>query len=383
MNPLYASMKTSIFSVMSALAAKHGAINLGQGFPDGDGPEDVRRKAADALMDGPNQYAPSPGSPELRRAVAAHYRRFQGLDLDGMSQVVVTSGATEALAVTFLALLSPGDEAVILEPAYDCYAPQITRAGGVPVPVRLSPPEWAITREMLDAAATARTRLVVLCNPHNPAARLYSREELAVIAQWCVDHDIIAVSDEVWEQIVFDGQPFVSLMSLPGMAGRMVKIGSAGKIFSMTGWKVGWVCAAPELAAAIQKAHQFITFATAPNLQAAVAYGLGKEDIYFNMMRTHFQRSRDRLSEGLSEAGYALLPSQGSYFLNLDLAGSGVNEDDETFCLRAVKEAGVAAIPVSAFYRDDPVKTVVRLCFAKKDDTLDRAIEQLAKARRV
>ena len=383
MNAFYASLNSSIFSVMSALAVEHEAINLGQGFPDGQGPEDVRLAAADALMSGSNQYAPSPGLPELRQAVATHYRRFQGLELDGLSQVVVTSGATEALAASFLALLSPGDEAVILEPAYDCYAPQITRAGGVPVPVRLSPPDWSISRAMLDAVATPRTRLIVVCNPHNPAARLYAAEELAVIAQWCVDRDVIAISDEVWEQIVFDGRPFVSMMSLPGMAERTVKIGSAGKIFSMTGWKVGWVCAAPELAAAIQKAHQFITFATAPNLQTAVAYGLGKEDSYFNGMREDFQRSRDRLAAGLGDAGYVLLPSQGSYFINLDLAASGINEDDEAFCLRAVREAGVAAIPVSAFYRDNPVRTVVRLCFAKKDDTLDQAVERLARARRL
>ncbi|MGZ8362423.1 MAG: aminotransferase [Caulobacteraceae bacterium] len=377
MNPLYTAIPTSIFSVMSQLAAEHDAVNLGQGFPDGPGPEDVRAHAAEALMSGSNQYAPSPGTPELRQAVAAHYKRFQGLDLGWKEQVVVTSGATEALAASFLALIAPGDEAVILEPAYDCYAPQIVRAGGVPVPVRLAPPDWAITREMLDAVATPRTRLVVVCNPHNPAARLYTPEELAVIAQWCVDRDVIAVSDEVWEHIVFDGRPFTSLMSLPGMAGRTVKIGSAGKIFSMTGWKIGWVCAPPHLAAAIMKAHQYLTFASAPHLQAAVAYGLAKEDAYFDVMRAGFQRSRDRLADGLRNAGWVVLPSQGSYFLNIDLAASGVNQNDEAFCMAAVKKARVAAIPVSAFYREDPVRTVARLCFAKNDATIDLAVERL------
>jgi N-succinyldiaminopimelate aminotransferase len=373
----------SIFTEMSALAVETGAINLGQGFPDSDGPEDVRAKAAEAVLNGSNQYAPSPGLPELREAVAAHYSRFQGLELDWKSQVVVTSGATEALAAAIMALVSPGDEAVILEPAYDSYGPQVIRAGGAPRYVRLTPPDWTITAEALEAVSTDRTRVVIFCNPQNPAARVYSPEEMAVLAEWCVRRNIVAICDEVWEHIVFDGRRFVSMMSLPGMAERCVKIGSAGKIFSMTGWKIGFVCAAPALAAAVMKAHQYLTFATAPSLQAAVAYGLGKEDAYFDGMRAGFQRSRDRLTGGLQAEGYAVLPSQGTYFLDVDLAASGLNIDDESFCRRAVEEAKIAAIPVSAFYGQDPVRSVIRLCFAKADDTIDAAVERLAKARRL
>jgi aspartate/methionine/tyrosine aminotransferase len=383
MNPFYATLKTSIFSTMSALAVEHGAVNLGQGFPDSPGPEDVRRKAAQAVVDGNNQYPPSPGLPELRQAVAGHYRRFQGLDLDWKSQVIVTSGATEALAASILALLSPGDEAVILEPAYDSYGPQVQRAGGAPRYVRLEPPQWTITREALEAVTTPRTRIILFNNPLNPAARVYSPEEMAVVADWCIRHDVVAVCDEVWEHIVFDGRRHVSMLGLPGMAERTVKIGSAGKIFSVTGWKVGFVCGPEPLISAIQKAHQFLTFTTPPNLQAAVAYGLGKDDAYFEEMRAAFARSRDRLGAGLAAEGYAVLPSQGTYFLDVDLAASGINLDDEAFCRRAVAEARVAAIPVSAFYAEAPVKTVIRLCFAKTDETLDTAVERLGQARRL
>ncbi|NEX93746.1 aminotransferase [Caulobacter sp. 17J65-9] len=382
-NSVYAGLPTTIFEVMSGLARDTGAINLGQGFPDTPGPEALRRKAAELVVDGWNQYPPMRGVPELRQAAAGHYRRFQGLDLDWETEVTVTSGATEALAASFLALIEPGDEVVLFQPLYDAYAPLIRRAGGVARLVRLTPPDWRIGREALAAAFTPRTRLVVFNNPLNPAGVVFPHEDLALLAEFCVVHDAIAICDEVWEQVVFDGRRHVPLMALPGMRERTVKIGSAGKMFALTGWKVGFVCAAPELTAAVAKAHQFLTFTTPPNLQAAVAWGLGNCDDWFEAMPRDLQRSRDRLAAGLRSEGFAVLDSGGTYFLNIDLAASGVDADDRTFCLRAVKEAGVAAIPVSTFYETDPVTSVVRLCFAKVDATLDAGVERLARARKL
>ena len=382
-NPIIDALPTTIFEVMSGLARQTGAVNLGQGFPDSLGPEDVRARAAEAVMTASNQYPPMPGLPQLREAVADHYARFQGLDLDWASEVTITSGATEALMAATMALLRPGDEVVMFQPIYDAYHPMVLLAGAVPRLVRLEPPHWRITEAALQAAFTPRTRMVIVNSPLNPAATLLSDEELALLARYCIRFDAVAVCDEVWEHLVFDGRVHRSLMTLPGMRERTVKIGSAGKIFSLTGWKVGFVCAAPPLTAAILKAHQFLTFTTAPNLQLAVAYGLGKDAAYFDDMRTGYARSRDRLTQGLTAEGFAVLPSQGTYFLSIDLAASGIDADDETFCMRAVKEAGIAAIPVSAFYADNPVRTVVRLCFAKKDETLDLAVERLATARRL
>ncbi|MDB5461316.1 MAG: hypothetical protein JWO72_3057 [Caulobacteraceae bacterium] len=382
-NPVLAAQPPTIFDVMSTLAREMGAINLGQGFPDQDGAEDVRTFAARSLMQDSNQYPPSPGLPELRQAVADHYRRFQHLDLDGMSEVVVTSGATEALMAAAMALLSPGDEVIVFQPLYDAYLPMIRLAGAVPRFVRLQPPNWRVSAEALEAAFTPRTRMLLFNNPLNPSAVVYGEDELRIVAEACVRHDVIAVCDEVWEHVVFDGRPHIPLMGLPGMRERTVKIGSAGKIFSLTGWKVGFACAAPPIAAAIAKAHAFLTFTTSPNLQRAVAYGMAKDDAYFAPMRRDFARSRDRLAAGLQAEGFSVLPSQGTYFLLLDLEASGIDATDTVFCERAVREAGIAAIPVSAFYAEDPVRSVVRLCFSKKDETLDAGIERLAKARRL
>jgi aspartate/methionine/tyrosine aminotransferase len=380
-NPLYAGLPTTIFARMSALAVEHRAVNLGQGFPDFGWPEDVVAKAAEALS-GSNQYAPMPGLCELRAAVAGHYRRLQGLDVDE-DDVTVTSGATEALAASLFALITPGDEVLLFQPLYDAYLPLVLRAGGVPRYVRLAPPDWRITADALTAAFTARTRLVVFNNPHNPSARVFTDEELGLLAAACVANDAVALTDEVWEHLVFDGRAHRPLAAFPGMAERTVKIGSAGKIFSLTGWKVGWAVAPPALGEPIRKAHQFLTFATAPNLQAAIAYGLGKDTASFERMRTSFAEARDHLAAGLAAAGYATLPSEGTYFLSLDLAASSLAIDDLTFCERIVREAGVAAIPVSSFYAEDPVTNVVRLCFAKTSETLDTAIARLARARRL
>ncbi|HEX8571250.1 MAG TPA: aminotransferase [Allosphingosinicella sp.] len=380
MNPLFANMPINVFTRMSALAAEHRAVNLGQGFPDFGWPDDIVAKAAEALISGSNQYAPMTGLPALRRAIADHYLAHQGVETDPGS-VVVTSGATEALAASLMALIEPGDEVLLFQPLYDAYVPLVIRAGGVPRFVRLTPPEWRIGEEALAAAFTPRTKLVVFNNPHNPSSRAFGADELGLLAQACVRNDVIALTDEVWEHVVFDGRGHLPLAGLPGMAERTVKVGSAGKIFSLTGWKVGWAVAPPELAGPISKAHQFLTFATAPNLQSAVAHGLGKEKPWFEGMRRDFAEARDSLVAGLDRAGFATLPAEGTYFVGIDLAASGLAVDDSTFCERAVREAGVAALPLSAFYVEEPVTSVVRLCFAKKPETLAAGIERLAKAR--
>ena len=295
--------------------------------------------------------------------------------------MTITSGATEALAAAFLALIEPGDEVIVFQPFYDAYLPLIRRAGGVAKFVSLKPPAWRFDRPMLEAAFNERTRFVVLNNPNNPAGVVLPDEDLALLAQVCVAHDVIAICDEVWEQVVFGDAAHRPLIAYPGMRERCVKIGSAGKMFGLTGWKVGFLCAAPALTHSLARAHQFLTFTTPPNLQSAVAWGLENSDDWFEAMPLDLERSRQRLTEGLRREGFAVLPSQGTYFLNLDLPASGVGEADRAFCLRAVKEAGVAAIPVSAFYEDAPVTTIVRLCFSKRDETLDAGVERLAKAR--
>ena len=365
---------------MSGLARASNAVNLGQGFPDAPGPMALRRKAAEAVLDGYNQYPPMAGLPSLRQAVARHYNATQGLDLDWASEVTVTSGATEALAAAFLGLVEPGDEVVMFQPVYDAYAPIVRRAGGVPVLASLRPPAFRWDRAMLEGLFTAKTRVVALNNPLNPAGIVYEKADLALLAEFCVRFDAVAVCDEVWEHVTFDGLAHISLITIPGMRDRTIKIGSAGKIFSLTGWKIGFVCAAPDLLRVVAKVHQFLTFTTAPNLQAAVAYGLGKSDDFFRQMRVDLAKSRDHLTKGLEAIGFPVLKSQGTYFLTVDLSPLGLNETDEAFCRRIVTDYKVAAIPVSAFYEQDAVTSVVRFCFAKKDSTLDAALERLSDA---
>jgi N-succinyldiaminopimelate aminotransferase len=376
MNPIFADIGTSVFEVMSRLARERQAVNLGQGFPDDPGPADVRAKAAEAVVSGWNQYPPMMGLPELREAIAAHYKRFQDLDLDPASEVMVTSGANEALAGALFALIEPGDEVVLFQPMYDAYLPLVRRAGGIAKFVTLKPPHWTIEEADLAAAFSPRTRLVLFNNPLNPAGVVYDRDALALLARFCVKYDAIALCDEVWEHVIFDSRAHIPLMAMEGMRERTVKIGSAGKIFSLTGWKVGLVCASPDIMRVIAKAHQFITFTTPPNLQSAVAYGLMKDDSYFTDMRGAFQRSRDRFSAGLAERGFTVLPSAGTYFVNIDIGPLGLG-DDVKFCTWLVEEHGVAAIPVSAFYAQEAIRSVVRFCFAKHDATLDAALERL------
>ena len=380
LNRVYTELPISVFEVMSQLAREHDAINLGQGFPDDPGPDDIRRKAAEAVIDGNNQYPPMMGLLELRAAVAAHYQRWHGLTLDPQSEIMITSGATEAISGALFGLIEPGDEVVAFAPAYDAYLPLIRRAGGIPRIVRLEPPDWRLTEDALRAVFNAKTKAVCFNNPQNPAAIVYPREDLELLARFCKEFDVIAVCDEVWEHVLFDGREHIPLMTLPGMRERTVKVGSAGKIFSLTGWKVGFVCAAAPILRVLGKAHQFLTFTTPPNLQAAVAYGLGKDDAFFHDMRRDLQRSRDRLSDGLTSIGFPVIPSQGTYFLNVDIRPLGLNITDEEFCKRLVAKHRVAAIPVSSLYEDDPVTSVIRFCFAKRDATIDEALERLSHA---
>ncbi len=280
-NPVFTGIDTTVFETMSRLAMAHGAVNLGQGFPDVDGPEDIREAAARALQDGPNQYPPMLGVPELRQAVAETNKRFYGLDIDPLSEVLVTSGATEALADCILALVSPGDEVVLIEPLYDCYLPIVKRAGGVPVRVRVTPPEWQLDRQALQNAFSDKTKAILLNNPMNPTAKVFSDDELELIASLCRQYDTYAICDEVYEHLVFEGLSPRPLMTYEGMRERTLRIGSAGKTFSLTGWKVGYVTGPARLIDPIAKAHQWVTFTTPPNLQQAVAYGLRKDDSYY------------------------------------------------------------------------------------------------------
>ena len=377
-NALLSATGTTIFTVMSALAVRHGAINLGQGFPDTEGPADLLHAAAAALLDGRNQYPPMTGLPELRQAVAAANARFYGLHVDPDSEVVVTSGATEALAASLMALLDPGDEVVLIEPLYDTYLPVVRLLGAVPRLVRLQPPDWELSREELAAAFSRRTKAILFNSPMNPTGKVFSAAELGWIAELLVRHDAYAVCDEVYEHITFDGWRHIPLMTLPGMRERCLRIGSAGKTFSLTGWKVGYITACPALAAAAARAHQNLTFTTPPNLQRAVALGLAKDDSYFTGLAAGLAAGRDRLAEGLARIGFGVLPVRGSYFITADVAPLGWNGDDVTFCRHITEHARVTAIPVSAFYAGEAPGHYARFAFCKRPEVLDAALARLA-----
>lgn len=381
MNPIFANLPTTIFETMSGLARIHGAANLGQGFPDADGPLDVRQAAADALLHASNQYPPMAGLPALREAIADHYAAHQGLQFNWETDITVTSGATEAIAASLMALISPGDEVLCFQPLYDAYVPLIRRAGGVAKFVTLQAPNWTFNEASLEAALTPKTRLVVFNNPLNPTGKVFSRAELQVLAQFCVKHDLIVISDEVWEHVVFGGAHHVSLIDVPGMAQRCVKIGSAGKIFALTGWKVGWVCACERLNRVIAKAHQFLTFTTPPNLQTAVSFGLKKPKSSFQESGVQFGDAHRRFNDALVTAGFVTLPTSGTYFQLLDLRASGIDEHDKAFAVRAVIECGVACIPLSTFYEEAAPLHLVRLCFAKAPETLSAGLDGLKRAR--
>lgn len=380
LNPIYADMPVTIFEEMSGLARQTGAINLGQGFPDGPPPPALLEALARASAEQSHQYPPMAGLPELRRAVAAFYARTQGLDLPPES-VIVTSGATEAVASAILAVVQPGDEVLLFSPAYDAYAPLVRRAGGVPVFVALQPPLWRYDRAAIEAAITPRTRALVLNDPLNPTGTVASPSDLSMLAELCVKHDLFAICDEVWENVRFDGQPHASLLAQRGMERRALKIGSAGKIFGGTGWKVGWIVAAPDVAAVVGRAHQFLTFTTPPMLQWAVAEGLDRPDIA-RSCTAGWAETRAVLLEALTREGFATLPNAATWFTCIDLPASGITLDDRTFALRAVHEAGVASIPLSALWEGAGAPTnIVRLCHCKPETMLMDAVERLARWR--
>ncbi|MFN0090253.1 MAG: aminotransferase [Acidimicrobiales bacterium] len=378
-NSVMAALGTTVFEVMSRLSEQHQSVNLGQGFPDDPGPDDVRAKAAEEAVHGWNQYPSMMGVPELRQAVADHDRRFYGIELDWQREVMVTSGGTEALAAALFGLLEPGDEAVLFQPLYDSYLPIVRRAGATPRLVSLALPDWSFTAADLDRAFSERTKVVVLNNPLNPAGKVFTRAELDLLAEYVERFDAYVVCDEVYEHLVFDGRAHHSFLALPGMRERAVKIGSAGKTFSLTGWKVGYVSAAADTLTPIAKTHQFLTYTTPPNLQQGVALGLRKSDDYFADLAAAMAAKRDRLAAGLKQLGFDVLACGGAYFLCVDIRSVGWEGDDVAFCRWLTTDVGVTAIPVSAFYDEAPLTTVARFCFCKKDDTLDRALDRLAK----
>jgi N-succinyldiaminopimelate aminotransferase len=370
-------MGTTIFAEMSAMAVATKSVNLGQGFPDTDGPAVVAEAAAAAIMAGRgNQYPPGPGVPELRRAIAAHQQRFYGLGVNPDTEVLVTAGATEAIAAALLALTEPGDEVIAFEPYYDSYAACIALAGAVRVPVTLRPPGFRPDLDALRAAITPRTRLILLNTPHNPTGAVFSRAELTAIADLAVEHDLLVITDEVYEHMVFDGE-HVPIVTLPGMAGRTVTISSAGKTFAFTGWKIGWVTGSAELVTAVRTVKQFLTFVSGGPFQYAVAEGLALPDSYYAQLNGDLRARRDLLCDGLAEAGFAVYRPAGTYFVTTDISALG-ETDGIAFCRSLPERAGVVAIPAAVFYDDAKAgESLVRFAFCKKPEVLEEALTRL------
>jgi aspartate/methionine/tyrosine aminotransferase len=375
-NPVFAGQGTTIFTVMSALAAEYDAINLGQGFPDEDGPLSVREAASRQLIEGPNQYPPMKGRVELRRAIAAHAGRFYGLTFDVESEVLVTSGATEALTASIMGLVGQGEEIVLIEPAYDSYRPIAEAIGAMVKCVKLAPPRWRLTEADLRAVIGPKTRAVLINTPLNPIGRVFDREELETLARVVRETAAVVICDEVYEHLVFDGKSVPPLIALPGMRERCVRIGSAGKMFSLTGWKVGWVTGPRALVEVVTKAHQFITFTTPTALQLGVAYGLEQQIEFTLALTMELQAKRDKLARGIARLGFEILPCEGTYFLTAGIRGL-TNEPDRAFCERIVKEARVALIPLSVFFKQGKPDTMVRFAFCKKHDVIDEALRRL------
>jgi len=377
-NPVFSALGTTIFTHMSALAVEHGAVNLGQGFPDEDGPLAIREAAARALAEGPNQYPPMRGRVELRKALAGHAKRFYGFDLDPDTDIVVTSGATEALTAAIMAMVGKGGEVVLIEPSYDSYRPIVEAVGARVRVVKLAAPDWRLTEEALRAAFTPETRAILVNSPLNPIGRVFDRAEMEALARVLAGSNAVAICDEVYEHLVFDGRAHIPLASLPGMGERCLRVGSAGKMFSLTGWKVGWVCGPKELMRVVANAHQFITFTTSPALQLGIAYALEREMDFTLGLTKALQANRDLLGEAIVKLGFRPLACEGSYFLTADIRGL-TNESDRTFCERLVREAGVALIPLSVFFADGTPDNLVRFAFCKKRTVIEDAVGRLEK----
>ena len=380
-NPRLHGFGTTIFAEMSALAAKTGAVNLGQGFPDTDGPAEIAKIAADAVLNGPNQYPPLPGQPGLRKAVAEHQERFYGLTYDPDTEVLITAGATEAIAGAMFALCDTGDEVVVFEPSYDSYSATIAMAGATKKTVLLDAPDYPLDVEAFRAAVTDKTRVILLNTPHNPTGKVFTRDELTQIAEVAIEHDLVVVSDDVYQHMVFDGE-HIPIAALPGMRERTISIGSAGKTFSFTGWKVGWSTSSAELRNAVMTAKQFLTFVNAAPLQPAVEAGLRLGDDYFDGLRDDLLAKRDRLQAGLEEIGFDVVHTQGTYFLTCDIRSiaerNGLPATSIEFCLALPEAAGVVAVPSEVFYTTKEAgRHLVRFAFCKKDEVLDEAIDRL------
>jgi N-succinyldiaminopimelate aminotransferase len=377
-----ADLGTTIFAEMSARAVSTGAVNLGQGFPDTDGPEAVVEAAVDALRGGRNQYAPGIGVPELRQAVADHQKRFYGLDLDPETEVAASTGATEAIAAAILGLVDPGDEVIALEPYYDSYVAVIQMAGGVRRPVTLRAPDFRLPVDELRAAVSPRTTAILLNSPHNPTGTVLRRDELEAIAELAIEHDLVVITDEVYEHLTFDGIPHIPIATLPGMAERTLTISSGGKSFSLTGWKIGWASGPAELVQAMTQAKQFMTFTSGAPLQPAIARALAADDAYFDGFRAQLQSQRDLLCAGLADIGFEVFVPEGTYFVTTDIRPLG-HDDGLAFCRQLPEAAGVVAIPHQVFYDDvDAGRPLVRWAFCKQPSVIEQALDRLTVLKR-
>jgi N-succinyldiaminopimelate aminotransferase len=370
---------TTIFTEMTGLANRFGAVNLSQGFPDFDGPDEIKAKAAEAILRGPNQYVPSIGIPALRQAIARKMKHFYGVEVDGDEEVTVTSGATEGLCATLLGLLEPGDEIILLEPCYDTYPPIASLVGAEIRYVSLERPHFTLPREELAKAFGPKTKAIVVNNPQNPCGKAFTRKELAFIGSLCAKHDAYVIGDEVYEHLVYEGREHATLLSIPELRRRAFVVSSTAKTFSMTGWKIGYVVAAPELSRAVRMSHQFITFCGQPPLQEAMAFAMDLPDGYYRQFLADYTRKRDWLCDALADLGFLVYPPEGSYYVLVDITSIGF-EDDLEFCRMLPEQAGVAAIPCSLFWKGrSQGRELVRFCFCKKDETLEEGIRRLRK----